>query len=322
MVETLVVSRKSDLSKLKSSKDMFYQEQKNYNEDGIPIDTSSTRYVLGTRENLTPHWDKEKNAWSFAGGFEKLLEIAKKLGLRDDKGNLVLPDENSLNNTHDPFFSHMALWNSTFIEDSSLALSSSNPFQEFHMRVLQGREDVIDTEKEDGSVSRFITDKAKLEITSPTSVQKNKEANSGEEDEAMEAYLSLKTTKEKLERIVAILDGDNTSMTQEEMLFFIKDEYVKNDTPNPRFATTHRKYFLYLFNLPNADLEVYSTVLQASRMKIINRNTREGYTFQGEKLAEGTINNDKKLFEYFSADENSAQYLKLAKLIEEKLKLI
>jgi hypothetical protein len=73
--------------------------------------------------------------------------------------------------------------------------------------------------------------------------------------------------------------------------------------------------------LSNEDLEVTSKVMAASRAQIIRRNTSEGYSFQGEKLNEGTIRNDKQLVEYFKDDANIKEYLRMEKLLEEKEKL-
>lgn len=206
-MDTLIVRRKSDLSKLKTSDEIYYQEHKDYTNEGEPIDVFSktSQSVIGTMSNLTPHWDNDKKEWSFFGGYQALHEIAKKLQLRDKNNELLLPNEYSLKNPHDPFFAHKTLWQSTFIEEGSKYLTDQDPLEEFYMRVLRGREDIEQPDREEKQ-SSFLTDGSKLEIVSPRTELISKKDKIDEEVEAVILYDSVRKNFDKMKRIVSIAD--------------------------------------------------------------------------------------------------------------------
>lgn len=322
MEGTLIVSRTSDLGKLRTSSDIYWQEKKSYDDEGTPMEgyNSNTQAIIGTMQNLTPHWDGMKNEWSFYGGIQALIPIAKKLSLRDKNGNVLIPDEHSLTNRYDPFFAHLDLWKSEFIEETSKVLTPDTAMGEFYMRVLKGREDIEDDSRE-GEQSAFLSGKGKLKISSPKDAQVKRAKQIDEETEAWELFISLKQNFDKLKRIVAIADPPEFNEKyndQQALAALVRDEFITNDTPVTRYGTTARKYFVHLCNLSNEDLEVTSKVMAASRAQIIRRSTSEGYSFQGERLNEGTVRNDKQLVEYFKDDANIKEYLRMEKLLEEK----
>lgn len=325
-MESLLVKRISDLSKLRTSQDIFWQKSKDYEGDGEPIDafSSANQVVIGTKKNLTPHWSKLKQQWAFYGGIQALIPIAEKLRLTNKEGKVIMPDESSLYNPRDPFFGHLTLWMTEFIEESSAILTDSTPLQEFHMRVLKGRED-IENDSREGEISSFESSKGKLRISSPKDEQVKKAKVIDEEAEAWELFISLKQNFEKLKRIVAIADPPSFNESyndQQAMAALVRDEFLTNDTQVTRYGTTARRWFIYLCNMPNEELEAATKVMTASRMNIIRRNTSEGYSFQGEKLDEGTIRTDKALINYFMDDKNMADYRKMEKAIEEKEKVL
>jgi hypothetical protein len=325
MEGTLIVSRTSDLGKLKASQNVYWQQSKSFDQEGEPFEqySSQTQAVIGTMQNLTPHWDGRKNAWSFFGGIKALVPIAEKLSLRDKEGKIVMPDEHSLTNRFDPFFGHLELWKSEFIEETSKVLTPDTPMGEFYMRVLKGREDIEDESRE-GEQSAFLVGRGKLKISSPLDAQLKRTKQIDEESEAWELFISLKQNFDKLKRLVAIADPPSFNESyndQQALAALVRDEFITNDTPVTRYGTTARKYFVSLCKLSNEDLEVTSKVMAASRAQIIRRNTSEGYTFQGERLNEGTVRNDRQLVEYFKDDANMSDYRKMEKLLEEKEKL-
>ena len=326
MEGTLILSRTSELGKLKASQNIYWQKEKNYEQEGEPFEqySSQTQAVIGTMQNLTPHWDGMKNAWSFYGGIQALLPLAQKLSLRDKKtGEVVLPNEHSLTNRFDPFFGHIDLWMSEFIEETSKVITPDTPLGEFYMRVLKGREDIEDDSRE-GEQSAFLVGKGKLKISSPKDAQVKRAKQIDEETEAWELFISLKQNFDKLKKVVAIADPPSFNEKyndQQALAALVRDEFITNDTQITRYGTTARKYFIHLCKLSNEDLEVTSKVMAASRAQIIRRNTSEGYSFQGEKLNEGTVRNDKQLVEYFKDDANIKEYLRMEKLLEEKEKL-
>jgi hypothetical protein len=325
-MESLIVKRVSDLSKLRTSKEIYWQKSKDYESEGEPMEgfSTDTQSIIGTKQNLTPHWDRLKDQWSFHGGLKALLPIAERLQLTDKEGKIILPTENSLRNRLDPFFAHKTLWMSEFIEESTKVLTDATALQEFYMRVMKGREDIVDHSREDKQ-SVFETSRGKLEISSPQDEQVKKAKVIDEEAEAWELFISLKQNFDKLKRLIAIADPPSFNESyndQQALAALVRDEFVTNDTHVTRYGTTARKYFIYLANLNNEDLEVYSKVMAASRMQIIRRNTSEGYTFQQEKLNEGLVRTDKQLVEFFKDDANISYYRRMEKLIEEKDKLI
>jgi hypothetical protein len=322
-METLIVRRKSDLSKLKTSDEIYYQDSKDYTKDGEAIDTFSknSQSVIGTMSNLTPHWDYTKNEWSFYGGFQSLLEIAKKLQLRGQNNELLLPTEYSLKNPNDPFFAHKSLWQSTFMEEGSKYLTEETPLEEFYMRVLKGREDIEQPDREPGEQSAFLTSGSKLEILSPRAELKVQSNKIDEEVEAILLYDSLRKNFDKMKRIVSIADPPSYDESYNDpvaMAALLKHELVDNTQYVTKYGMEARKYFMHLCNLPNEDLEVYSKVLRAAQDGIIRRNSKSGYTMKGELLAEGSIRDDKKLVEFFQKDENISYYSKLEDLIANK----
>lgn len=325
-MESLLVKRVSDLSKLRTSQDIYYQKSKDYDSDGEPMEafSSANQVIIGTKQNLTPHWSSLKNQWTFYGGIQALIPIAEKLRLTDKTGKVIMPDESSLYNPHDPFFSNLRLWNSEFIEESSAVLTDATPLQEFYMRVLKGRED-IENDSREGEISSFVSSKGKLRISSPKDEQVKKAKIIDEEAEAWELFISLKQHFDKLKRIVAIADPPSFNESyndQQAMAALVRDEFLTNDTQVTRYGTTARKWFIYLCNMKNEELEAATKVMTASRMNIIRRNTSEGYSFQGEKLDEGTVRTDKALIAYFMDDKNMADYRKMEKAIEEKEKVL
>jgi len=192
------------------------------------------------------------------------------------------------------------------------------------MRVLKGRED-IENDSREGEISSFESSKGKLRISSPKDEQVKKAKVIDEESEAWELFISLKQNFEKLKRIVAIADPPSFNESyndQQAMAALVRDEFLTNDTQVTRYGTTARRWFIYLCNMPNEELEAATKVMTASRMNIIRRNTSEGYSFQGEKLDEGTIRTDKALINYFMDDKNMADYRKMEKAIEEKEKVL
>lgn len=325
-MESLLVKRVSDLSKLRTSQDIYWQKNKDYNEDGEPIDafSAASQVVIGTKQNLAPHWNNLKSQWSFYGGIQALIPIAEKLRLTDKQGKIIMPDESSLRNPGDPFFGHVRLWNSEFIEETSAVLTDATPLQEFHMRVLKGRDD-IENDNRDEEISSFVTSSGKLKISSPQDEQVKKAKVIDEEAEAWELFISIKSNFEKLKRIVAIADPpafNESYNDQQAMSALVRDEFLTNDSQVTRYGTTARKWFIYLCNMPNEELEAATKVMTASRMNIIRRNVSEGYSFQGQKLDEGTIRTDKALIAYFMDDKNMSEYRKMEKAIEEKEKVL
>ena len=318
--ETLVVKRISKLGKLKTSDDVFFQERKDYDGEGTPIDSFSknSQALIGSMVNLTPHWNSLKGEWSFYGGLQELTRIAKKLNLRDKNNNLITPDESSFKNPFDPFFGHMTLWNSTFIEETSKFLSPENPMEEFYIRVLKGRQDIYQP-SDDKPQSEFLTSLGGLEIMSPKDEVRLKSNDSNEHDTAMELYLSLKQNFDKMKRVAVILDPPSFDESYNDPVaiqVMLKHEFVENTQTITKYGTTARKYFIEVCNKSNEELELTSKIIASANRGIIRRSAKDGYSFKGEKLADGAVKNDKQLVDYFMKDENIKQYDRLVDLIE------
>lgn len=319
-METLVVKRVSKLGKLKTSDDIYYQESKDYDAEGVPFDNFSkdSQALIGSMTNLAPHWNSLKGEWSFYGGLQALLPIARKLQLRDKNNVLILPDEDSFKNPKDPFFGHPTLWSSTFIEETSKFLNQDNPIEEFYIRVLQGRNDIYQP-SEDKPQSEFLTSRSGLEIMSPRDEVKLKSNSNDEHDKAMELYLSLKQNFDKLKRIAVILDPPSFDESYNDPIalqVMMKHEFVENTQIVSKYGTTARKYFIEVCERSNEELELMSKIIAAANKGIIRRSTKDGYSFKGEKILDGQITNDKKLIEYFKKDENIKQYDRLIDLLE------
>lgn len=325
MQDTLFLKRESKLSKFKTSDDIYYQEKRNYEEEGEKLETfNKNQGLIGVLTNLTPHWDSNKNQWSFAGSVADLQSICNRLRLSDEKTGLPIKvDEFSLHNRLDPFFNHKYLWTSTFMEDNSKVLTvEAGPLEEFYMRTLIAREDI----KQPGSEelqSSFETDKTNLVLTSPIQEVRAKKEVADEVLEAFKLYGALEKNFDKLKRIVAIMDppGFNDSYNDQTALqTLVVDSILTNDETDNRYGISPRKYFIKLCKLDNAELDIYFTVSAAKNFGII-RVKRTGATVNGEPIGEGQIKSEKDLINFYLNDKNSKAYLDLVDMVEARDKI-
>ena len=322
MEDTLFLKRESKLSKFKTSEDVYYQEKQDFDSEGSAYDTfNKNQGLIGVLTNLTPHWDKDKNEWSFEGNFADLTSICNRLRLSDDKTGLpVKVSEDSIHNRLDPFFNHKYLWTTTFMEDNSKVLSKSEgPLIEFYMRVLKAREDI----KQPGSEelqSSFETDKTNFVLTSPIQEIREKKVVADELKESWKLFLALEKNFDKLKRIVAIMDppGFNDSYNDQTALqTLVTTSIIENDEMDNRYGMSPRKYFVKLCKLDNAELDIYSIVFAAKRYGII-RVKRTGATLNGEQIGDGLIKSDKDLINFYLQDRNAKAYLDLVALVEDR----
>jgi len=318
VLEPIIAKRVSNLSKLKADSTLYYQRDRNYDEDGEPMDekfSTSSQALIGSMHNLTPHWDSEANRWAWFGDLADLKRIAKTLALADLKTRqTIVPDESSLTNKYDPFFGHPTLWNSMFIEESSKYITSETPIEEFYNRVLRGREDVKQPDRDDQSI--FMTEGSKIEIISPRDEQRTKSKNVDEELVATGWLIKLiadDNALEKLDRIAYIADlqgyEEAKLLKVDGLKTIIKNELVDNTQVISKYGMTARKYFLFMSELLNEDLEVLFTSSKAVRHGFIRRDAANGYSFKGEKLREGLIKSDKDLYTFLKDDANIKTYM-------------
>lgn len=322
MEETLFLRRESKLSKFKISDDIYYQETKDFDSEGEVLETFNKKQgLIGVLTNLTPHWDSNKNEWSFEGSFSDLKAICDKLRLSDEKTGLPIQvNEHSIYNRLDPFFNHKTLWTSTFMEDNSKVLSKNEgPLEEFYMRVLKAREDI----KQPGSEkpqSVYETDKTNFVLTSPIQEVREKKVVADELKEAWKLFLALEKNFDKLKRIVAIMDppGFNDSYNDMTALqTLVTTSIIDNDETDNRYGISPRRYFIKLCKLDNAELDIYSIVFSAKRFGII-RVKRTGATLNGEPIGEGQIKSDKDLINFYLNDKNAKAYLDLVAMVEDR----
>lgn len=322
MEETLFLKRESKLSKFKISDDIYYQEEKNFESEGEPIDTfNKNQGLIGVLTNLTPHWDKDKNEWAFDGTFADLKHICDRLRLSDEKTGLPIQvTEYSVHNRLDPFFNHKTLWTSTFMEDNSKVLSKNEgPLEEFYMRVLKARDDIRQPGSEKPQ-STFETDKTNFVLTSPIQEVREKKVIADELKEAWKLFIALEKNFDKLKRIVAIMDppGFNDSYNDQTALHtLVTTSIIENDETDNRYGISPRKYFVKLCKLDNAELDIYSIVFAAKRFGII-RVKRTGATLNGELIGGGQIKSEKDLINYYLNDKNAKEYLDLVALVEDR----
>lgn len=319
--DTLILRRVSNIQKLRTTGELYYQEKQDLHSEGVPTGES-----LSTREdslfnimlNLTPHWDHDANRWSFYGTIQDLQNLQNRIGLVGKDGRRIEITEHSLKNRYDPFFTHKTLWTTEFLKGKARTLSKESPIEEFYMRTYKGRSDV----KQDNLVqSKFVLDRSKLEIVSPQII---KEKKSREIDKILEGTQKLaKMSHERMKRIAAIIDppGYNENYPDPDALkTLLYDSCINSEESNTsRFGTkTYQDRFLELAAMDNATIDVVSKIHSAIKKGIIKPRTT-GYLFKGETIETldgNKIKSDSALEQYYLSDKNLKAFEKLEDVLE------
>ncbi len=321
-LEPLIIKKRSNLAQYRPDSTVYFQKDRIYEEQGTPIEGDKynpTQNLIGAMQNVTPHYDTDRNQWSFYGDVEDLKRIAKKLSLSDDKTKQVITvDEDDLVNKYSKFWAHPILWKSLFIEDNARYLEADTPLNELFNRVLRGREDVSQPGRTDQST--FETDRSNLELISPQIEKDKRKANTGEITEAMKLYIDLLKDEDRLKLVALILDPmdyEEASKDVTSLASLLQTDFVNNDERVGKYNTTARKYFITIASLSNEDLSTYSIAIRAKKSGVVRQNTTDGYTFKGEKLNNGLIKSDSALCEFLKDPNNTNIFL----AIEEALSI-
>lgn len=321
--EVLTVRRESKLGKYVKSEDIYYQKSKDYEGDGEPFDTLdvSKQGLMGTLQNLTPHWNFNQNRWAFAGEYQDLYKIAKELKLTDKQGKIIEPDENSVFNRFDPFFGHKSLWTSTFMEDNMHSLNSKNVLDRFYTLVLKGREDIDDPTATVNKKSKLDTERSGLVLNSNAVEKIAKGEKVDEEMEAMKHFINLSTNWDKLKRIASIMNPPgyvDSYNDQTALKVLIKTSVIDHDEVISKYGMSPRKYFIKLCNLDNATLDIYANITRALQQGILRVSGGKGATLMGVPIAEGGIKSEQTLIAFYLSSENVKLYDDLCDLIAER----
>lgn len=315
ILEPIVLKRKSNLSQFNVDKNIYAQRDMDYESDGELVADEKfnpTMNLLGSMQNLTPHYDSDRSRWSFYGTFEDLDRIAKALSLQDEKTKQIIKvDESSLFNRFDPFWAHSSLWKSVFIEENARYLEPNTPMNELYVRILRGREDIQQPGRSDQST--FDTDRSNLELISPNMEKKKKTDDAALQKKAMKLFFETIEKAERLDRVLEVLNPIDLGLatTQEQKEALLQTEFVNNNEYVPKYGTTAMKQFIEVCELSNVDLEVYYLAVQAIRLSVIRVSIGDGYSFKGEVINSGSIKSDNDLFRYLKDPKNSALFLQI-----------
>lgn len=315
VLEPIILKRKSNLSQFNVDSSVYSQREINYEEVGEVITDEKfnpTMNLLGSMQNLTPHYDMDRNRWAFHGTFEDLKRIATNLSLMDEKTKQILKvDESSLTNQFDPFWGHQTLWRSLFIEENARYLEPNSPLNELYIRILRGREDVPQPDRTDQST--FDTDRSNLELLSPNMDKKKKVADAALNKKAMKLFIELTTNEEKMKRVIEVLNPIDldSAKDHEARETIIQNDFVNNNEFVAKYGTTAMKQFIEICELKPEDLEVYYLGIQAIRLGIIRVSTVDGYSFKGEKINSGNITSDSLLFKFLKDPNNVPFFLQV-----------
>ena len=322
VLEPLIVKKKSNLAKYRPDTNIYFQKDKDYDEQGevIPDDKyNPTQNLIGSMQNITPHWDEDAGKWSFFGTVDDLQRIAKKLGLTDAKSKQVIHvDEDDLYNRYSNFWGHPTLWKSLFIEDSSRYLEANNPISELFNRVLRGREDIEQPGRTDQS--KLITDRSNFELVSPVIEKGKKKASTDELTTAMKLFLELIGDKDRLELVYLILDSSDYEENHKDAKAIesdIQTEFINNDEYVSKYNTSSRKFFIEVASLTPSELVTYATAIRAKKAGVVRPSMNDGYTFKGEKLDGGNVKSDAELCKFLLNTNNTDIFL----AIEEALNI-
>ncbi len=314
VLEPIIIKKKSNLAQYRPDTNIYFQKDKDYDEQGevIPDDKyNPTQNLIGSMQNITPHWDEEQGRWAWYGSVEDLQRIAKRIGLTDGKTKqLITVSEDDLYNRFSPFWGHPTLYKSLFIEDTSRYLEADKPINELFNRVLRGREDIEQPGRSDQS--KLITDRSSFELISPTIEKDKKKASTDEVTTAMKLYIDLIADKDRLELVYLVLDPSDYEENVNDVKAVeasIQTEFVNSDEYVGKYKTSTRKFFNEVASLDNAELVTYATAIRAKKVGVIRPSMNDGYTFKGEKLDAGNIKSDAELCAFLKNPNNSDIFL-------------
>lgn len=320
VLEPIILKRKSNLSQFRVDSTVYQQKEMDYEKDGEPIldeKFNPTMSLLGSMQNLTPHYDSDKSRWSFYGTIEDLKRIATKLSLEDPTTKKIITvDESTLHNRFDPFWGHPTLWRSVFVEENARYLEPSSPLNELYIRILRGREDIQQPDRKDQST--FDTDRSNLELISPNMDKKKKSANAAIKKKAMQIFLSLVEDPDKLRIVAEILNPVDldSAKDNESLEALVQEEFVNNEEFVGKYGTTALEQFIKVSEYDNQDLSVYHLGVQAIRLGIVRVSMSDGYSFRGERIHNGSIKSDTDLFKYLKEPNNAPLFLQIEKAVE------
>lgn len=319
-LEPIILKRKSNLSQFRVDPTVYQQKEMDYEKDGEPIldeKFNPTMSLLGSMQNLTPHYDSDKSRWSFYGTFEDLQRIAKQLSLEDpNTKQVIVVNESTLNNRYDPFWAHPTLWKSIFVEENARYLEPNSPLNELYIRILRGREDIQQPDRTDQST--FDTDRSNLELISPNMDKKKKVVNASKKKQAMKYFLDLTENHEKMRMIAEILNPVDldSAKDNESLEALIQEEFVNNDEFVTKYGTTALDQFIKVCEYTNPELSIYHLGIQAIRLGIIRVSVADGYSFRGERIDNGSIKSDNDLYKFLQNANNSSFFLQVEKAVE------
>lgn len=319
-LEPIILKRKSNLSQFRVDSTVYQQKEMDYEKDGEPIldeKFNPTMSLLGSMQNLTPHYDSDKSRWSFYGTFEDLQRIAKQLSLEDpNTKQVIVVNESTLNNRYDPFWAHPTLWKSIFVEENARYLEPNSPLNELYIRILRGREDIQQPDRTDQST--FDTDRSNLELISPNMDKKKKVVNASKKKQAMKYFLDLTENHEKMRMIAEILNPVDldSAKDNESLEALIQEEFVNNDEFVTKYGTTALDQFIKVCEYTNPELSIYHLGIQAIRLGIIRVSVADGYSFRGERIDNGSIKSDNDLYKFLQNTNNSSFFLQVEKAVE------
>jgi len=320
VLEPIILKRKSNLSQFRVDSTIYAQNEMDYEKEGEPITDEKfnpTMNLIGSMQNITPHYDSDRGRWSFYGGVEDLQRIAKQLSLEDKETKKILTvDESTLSNRFDPFWAHKTLWSSLFVEENARYLEPTSSLNELYIRILRGREDIQQPDRSDQST--FDTDKSNLEIISPEINKKKKTVNSENKKKAMRHFLELCDNHDKLKIVAEILNPANLDFSKgmEAVEVLIQEEFVNNDEFVKKYNATAVDQFIKVCELSNEDKMVYQLGMEAIRYGIVRISLVEGYSFKGEKINSGSIKSDVDLFNFLKKPDNAKLFIEIEKAVE------
>lgn len=306
----VVLKKINKLENLKVQPTLYNQDTYNPDEQGVIEGQYKGNTLLGSKRNVTPSYDSLKQRWSFSGTVADLQELQKELKLRDEAGNLIKIEEDSLTNPWDKFWGHKALYTTKIMEEGSTALNPTNAFDKLMIMVHRGSSFVKGASDVQSS---YVLADSNLEIISPRH-EIEKEAKSV--DKLVKAMQLLGAQgAEKMSAIAYLMElpGHKYGDLDSERLKGILAAAAVNLNEDRRAGRgiTFQDRFIELSESTNEELNMMQKIMEAKMRGAITPNVKTGYTYKGERLDDGNVRNDRDLMRFYLNPRNYEKYNEL-----------
>jgi hypothetical protein len=318
--EIVILKKKNKLDRLKVSPNLYKldtNKQFGYEEEEGELDgVYKGNTFLGAKRNVTPTWDDDNNKWAFDGEWEELKAIQARLKLRDERGMLFEINEDTLYNRYDPFWGHKSLWTGKIMDEGSVALNSENPLDHLLIKVHRGLPKVHQIGSEQ---SPYMVSDSELEILSPKYEDEEMMKSGKKQVDAVVLFSKMSYDKQKAIAHLMQLPGYNNKEIDPQVIYgLVLHGAVNNTDKYFKYGSdiTYQERFVQLANYTNEKLNILTKVQEAIDSGGIVLRQSTGYTFNGEKLADGTIRSLRQLHDFYLSPKNTPMVVELDNYLE------